>query len=88
MRADSVQSRLVSILLAPLHLDLLGLVMLEPSPPTIAGQTGPGMLGKLFCGLANALNPQGATLSRIAAALNSLFAALRLSSLFCRGGSR
>jgi hypothetical protein len=56
---------ILDLTLGPLHLDLLGLVVdLNQLHLTITGQTGPGnLLGNLLCGLANALNPGGATLT-------------------------
>ena len=71
---------ILSLTLAPLHLDLLGLVIDIPTPINlnIVAQSGPGnLLGNLLCAVTNLLNG-GGTLSQIANALNQILAALGL----------
>lgn len=71
---------ILSLTLAPLHLDLLGLVVDIPTPINlnIVAQSGPGnLLGNLLCAVTNLLNGNG-PLSQIANALNQILAALGL----------
>ena len=70
----------LSLTLAPLHLNLLGLVVDIPNPVNvnIVAQSGPGnLLGNLLCDVTNLLNG-GGTLSSIATALNGILAGLGL----------
>jgi hypothetical protein len=68
---------ILTLVLSPLHLDLLGLVVdLKQGILTITGQTGAGnLLGNLLCAIAGLLdnNPSGAgpvqSLNRILRAL-------------------
>ena len=69
----------LSLTLAPLHLDLLGLVVDIPNPINlnIVAQSGPGnLLGNLLCDVTNLLN--GGNLGAIANALNGILAGLGL----------
>jgi hypothetical protein len=76
---------ILTLVLGPLHLDLLGLVVdLSQINLTITGQTGPGqLLGNLLCGLAGLLDQTGSlsgllnnTLNQIVMLLNQILAAL------------
>ena len=71
---------ILTLTLAPLHLDLLGLVIDIPNPVNlnIVAQSGPGnLLGNLLCDVTGLLNG-GGPLSQIAAALNQILAGLGL----------
>jgi len=68
---------ILSLVLGPLHLDLLGLVVdLNRVVLNITGQTGAGnLLGNLLCGLVGILDG-GVTLTRFLSVLNELLAAI------------
>lgn len=68
---------IVSLVLGPLHLDVLGLVIdLNRVVLTIVGQTGPGnLLGNLLCALTGILD-DGLVLRRFLAVLTNLLQAL------------
>ncbi|HEU5233092.1 MAG TPA: hypothetical protein VFU50_09545 [Terriglobales bacterium] len=71
---------ILSLTLAPLHLDLLGLVVDIPNPVNlnIVAQSGPGnLLGNLLCDVTGLLNGGGA-LQTIANDLNQILAGLGL----------
>lgn len=70
----------LTLTLAPLHLDLLGLVVDIPNPINlnIVAQSGPGnLLGNLLCDVTGLLNGGGA-LQTIATDLNQILAGLGL----------
>jgi hypothetical protein len=68
---------IVSLVLGPLHLDVLGLVIdLNRVVLTIVGQTGPGnLLGNLLCALTGILDG-GLVLTRFLAVLTNLLQAI------------
>jgi len=71
---------ILSLTIAPLHLNLLGLIVDIPNPINlnIVAQSGPGnLLGNLLCDVTNLLNGGGA-LQTIANDLNQLLAGLGL----------
>jgi hypothetical protein len=70
---------ILSLTLAPLHLDLLGLVVDLPNPlvVNITAVPGPGnLLGNLLCAVAGLLDPGTSPTAGLANLLNRLLAAL------------
>jgi len=76
---DPVGCQVLDLVLAPLDLNLLGLVVhLDRVHLNITAVPGPGnLLGNLLCALVGLLDGAG-TLAQIAALLNQILAALRL----------
>ena len=67
--------RVLSLVLGPLDLNLLGLrVQLNQVNLLITAIPGGGLLGDLLCGVANLLNPTGLLGTTLSQILNSLLA--------------
>jgi hypothetical protein len=77
MQVAAPSCSILSLVLGPLHLDLLGLVIdLNRVVLNITGQTGAGnLLGNLLCGLVGILDG-GVILSRFLSVVNELLAAI------------
>ena len=70
-----VACRILSLVLGPLDLNLLGLrVQLNQVNLLITAIPGGGLLGDLLCGISNLLNPAGLLGNTLAQILNSLLA--------------
>ena len=78
--AAAANCQILDLNLAPLNLDLLGLVVdLSAVNLDITGVTGPGkLLGSLLCGLAGALDPGGLLAGVVSGLLNQVLPALGL----------
>jgi hypothetical protein len=74
-QSSQAACRVLSLVLGPLDLNLLGLrVQLNQVNLLITAIPGGGLLGDLLCGLTNLLNPAGLLGNQLAAVLNSLLA--------------
>jgi hypothetical protein len=74
-RSSQLACRILSLVLGPLDLNLLGLrVQLNQVNLLITAIPGGGLLGDLLCGITNLLNPTGLLGNTLAQVLNSLLA--------------
>lgn len=77
--AGTTSCSILSLTIAPIHLDLLGLVVDVPNPIVVNITAVPGagnLLGNLLCDVAGLLNNSGGLTSQLANLLNNLLSLL------------